>query len=117
MTSAKGRDIIVIDLAASRAKPHQNGKVYLNLDAIESSGEPKFGQTHFVTEPQSKAERDSGMDRFPVIGNGRAFDNKPSYPQRPSQNESDPQQHKQTLAEYQEWSSKQFESEGDGPPF
>lgn len=73
MTSKSGRDIVVIDIAESRAKPHQNGAVYFELDIIENKDGPsQYGQTHFVKEPTLNAERDGGM-QFPIIGNGKEW--------------------------------------------
>jgi hypothetical protein len=75
ITSQSGKDCIVIDLAASRAKPHQNGKVYLNLEAISNrDGEDQYGNTHFIAEPVTKDERQSGV-KLPIIGNGKEWTN------------------------------------------
>jgi len=71
----KGEDCVVIRLAKSRAKPHQNGKIYLNLEAIErKDGEDNFGNTHFVAEPSTKDERQNGV-KLPIIGNGKEWSN------------------------------------------
>lgn len=70
MESKSGKDIIVIELSRSRAKPHQNGKVYLNLDAVERGD--NYGNTHFIVEPVSKAERESGV-KLPILGNGKEW--------------------------------------------
>lgn len=72
----KGEDCIVIRLAKSRAKPHQNGKVYLNLEAVTNkNGEVQYGNTHFVCEPTTKEDRMSGGDKLPIIGNGKEWTN------------------------------------------
>ncbi len=72
----KGEDCVVIRLAKSRAKPHQNGKVYLNLEAVTNkNGADDYGNTHFVCEPSTKEERESGADRLPIIGNGKEWSN------------------------------------------
>ncbi|CAB4165157.1 hypothetical protein UFOVP817_39 [uncultured Caudovirales phage] len=72
----KGEDCVVIRLAKSRAKPHQNGKVYLNLEAVTNkNGEDQYGNTHFVCEPSTKEERESGAERLPIIGNGKEWSN------------------------------------------
>jgi len=72
----KGEDCIVIRLAKSRAKPHQNGKVYLNLEAVTNkNGADDYGNTHFVCEPSTKEERESGAERLPIIGNGKEWSN------------------------------------------
>jgi len=34
----KGEDCLVIRLAKSRAKPHQNGAIYFNFEAVEKKG-------------------------------------------------------------------------------
>lgn len=71
----KGEDCVVIRLAKSRAKPHSNGKVYLNLEAIErKDGEDNYGNTHFIAEPSTKEERESGV-KLPIIGNGKEWSN------------------------------------------
>jgi hypothetical protein len=76
LKSQSGKDCIVIDLAASRAKPHQNGKVYLNLEAISNrDGEDQYGNSHFVCEPTTKDERESGAVKLPIIGNGKEWTN------------------------------------------
>ena len=71
----KGEYCVVIRIAKSRAKPHQNGKVYLNLEAIErKDGEDNYGNTHFIAEPSTKDERESGV-KLPIIGNGKEWSN------------------------------------------
>lgn len=94
----KGRDCLVIKLDEARAKPHANGKVYLNLDAIERrDGADDYGNTHFVCEPVTKDERLAGT-KLPIIGNGKPFefgDKKPTpsrQQQRPPARQT-PQQH------------------------
>jgi len=78
----KGEDCVVIRIAKSRAKPHQNGKVYLNLEAISNkNGEDDYGNTHFVAEPSTKEERESGAAKLPIIGNGKEWSNE-SYETR-----------------------------------
>lgn len=72
----KGEDCIVIRLAKSRVKPHQNGKAYLNLEAVSNkNGADDYGNTHFVVEPQTKDERESGADKLPIIGNSKEWTN------------------------------------------
>ena len=72
----KGEDCIVIRLAKSRVKPHQNGKAYLSLEAVSNkNGADDYGNTHFVVEPQTKDERESGVDKLPIIGNGKEWSN------------------------------------------
>lgn len=84
VTSAKGKDCLVIDLDSSRLKAHQNGKIYLNLEAIENrDGEDKFGNSHFVCEPVTKEERQEGV-KLPIIGNGKTYSSQPKGQQRPA---------------------------------
>jgi len=72
----KGEECVVIRLAKSRAKPHQNGKVYLNLEAVShKNGADDYGNTHFVVEPQTKDERESVSMRMPILGNGKEWSN------------------------------------------
>jgi hypothetical protein len=72
----KSEDCVVIRIAKSRAKPHQNGKVYLNLEAVSNkNGEDDYGNTHFVAEPSTKEERESGAPKLPIIGNGKEWSN------------------------------------------
>lgn len=71
----KGEDCVIIRLEKSRAKPHQNGKVYLNLEAIGNrDGVDQYENTHFVAEPVTKDERESGV-KLPIIGNGKEWTN------------------------------------------
>lgn len=66
----------MIRIAKSRAKPHQNGKVYLNLEAVSNkNGADDYGNTHFVVEPSTKDERESGAAKLPIIGNGKEWSN------------------------------------------
>jgi hypothetical protein len=70
----EGRDFVVLEISKSRTKPHQNGAVYLNLEAIErNAGADQYGNTHFVCEPTTKDERESGL-KLPILGNGKEFD-------------------------------------------
>jgi hypothetical protein len=98
----KGEDCVVIRLAKSRAKPHSNGKVYLNLEAIErSGGEDNFGNTHFVAEPSTKDERQSGV-KLPIIGNGKEWSNEGR------------QGHQQAFTRTPRQAPKQEQDHGDG---
>lgn len=93
--TVKGEDCIIVRLGKSRAKPHDNGKVYLNLDAIENSkGHDDYGNSHFVCEPLTKDERLSGAEKFPIIGNARTFGDgpKPQQNSRPAQRQGPQQQ-------------------------
>jgi hypothetical protein len=96
--SIKGEDCVIIRLGKSRAKAHQNGKVYLSLEAIErNNGADDYGNTHFICEPSTKDERESGV-KLPIIGNGKAFDSdsKKAAPARQQQKlpaRQTPQQH------------------------
>lgn len=67
-----GAKHLVINLAKSRAKAHQNGKVYLNMEAVEAREPGKFGDTHFVKESSTKDERMEGL-KLPIIGNAKPF--------------------------------------------
>lgn len=72
----RGEDCVVIRLEKSRAKPHQNGKVYLNLEAVSNkNGVDQYENTHFICEPTTKAERESGDVKLPIIGNGKEWSN------------------------------------------
>jgi hypothetical protein len=72
----KGEDCLVIRIAKSRAKAHQNGKLYLNLEAVANrDGEDQYGNTHFICEPTTREERESGAAKLPIIGNGKEWTN------------------------------------------
>lgn len=72
-----GKDYVLIDIAASRAKHFKReGKddsVYGQFD-IKSNrdGEDKFGNTHFCAEGTTKEER-AAKTRLPIIGNAKEF--------------------------------------------
>lgn len=81
----KGEECLVIRLDKSRAKQHQNGKIYLNLEAVANkSGKDKFGNTHFVVEPTTRDEREEGL-KFPIIGNGKVYEPKGTHPRQERQ--------------------------------
>ena len=63
-----GKSYVLIDLQASRARPHKNGKVYLNMEAIEGKVPSDYGDTHFVKEATSKEEREQQV-QMPILGN------------------------------------------------
>ncbi len=71
-TAKDGREYVVIELAKSRAKPHANGKFYLNLEVIERKQAGDYGDTHFCKEATSKQERDEGVE-VPIIGNAKPW--------------------------------------------
>lgn len=72
----KGEECIIIRLPKARAKPHQNGKVYLNLEAVANKdGKDQYGNTHFIVEPTTKEEREDGL-KLPIIGNGKTYEPK-----------------------------------------
>ena len=74
--TVKGEDCIILRLTKGRTKPHQNGKVYLNLEAVANkNGEDQYGNTHFIVEPTTKEERESGAAKLPIIGNGKEWSN------------------------------------------
>jgi len=74
--TVKGEDCVILRLEKSRAKPHQNGKVYLNLEAVANkNGVDDYGNSHFIVEPSTKEERESGAAKLPIIGNGKEWSN------------------------------------------
>lgn len=78
----KGEECLVIRLDKSRAKVHQNGKIYLNLEAVANKdGNKQYGATHFVVEPTSREERDGGL-KLPIIGNGKVYEHKGTQPRQ-----------------------------------
>lgn len=81
--TVKGEDCVILRLEKSRAKPHQNGKVYLNLEAVSNkNGEDQYGNSHFVCEPTTKEERESGAAKLPIIGNGKGWSNEQPQTER-----------------------------------
>lgn len=72
VTKKNGKQAILIDWETARVKPHQNGKVYLNLELIENREPGKYGDTHFVKESTTKQERDEGV-KLPIIGNAKPW--------------------------------------------
>lgn len=70
MLSASGRDILVIDLAASRLFQAQSGALYANLDCVEKKEVGQYGDTHFIAESVTKDERQQGVKNA-IIGNGK----------------------------------------------
>jgi hypothetical protein len=104
--TASGKDVVVIDLGASRATPHTNGKVYLSLDIKEKKEPDQFGKTHFITEGRTKEEREA-KTQLPIIGSGKAFtfsDNKPK-------------QSKQNAVQAERYEGRRTDDEGDEIPF
>jgi hypothetical protein len=78
----KGEECLVIRLDKSRAKVHQNGKIYLNLEAVANKdGKDQYGNTHFVVEPTSREEREGGL-KLPIIGNGKVYEPKGQQPRQ-----------------------------------
>lgn len=71
-----GRDFLVINLAKSRAKliTRKSGQraLFLKLDAVERKQADDNGNTHFIVEPTSKAEREQGL-KLPIIGNAKEW--------------------------------------------
>ncbi len=58
----KGKDCIVINLDEARAKPSPKNaeRVYLSLSLVPNrDGKDDFGNTHWICEPTTKAERES----------------------------------------------------------
>jgi hypothetical protein len=74
----KGKDCIVINLEASRAKISERNpeRVNLSLSLVPNrEGKDDFGQTHWICEPTTKDERESANPpKFPILGNAREFD-------------------------------------------
>lgn len=73
----EGKDYVLIDIAASRAKHFKReGKddsVYGSFDIKNNrDGEDKFGKTHFCAESSTKEERQA-KKYMPVLGNGKEF--------------------------------------------
>lgn len=63
-----GKKYVLIDLEASRARPHKNGKIYFNIEAIEGRTPSDYGDTHFVKESTTKEEREQQI-QLPILGN------------------------------------------------
>ncbi len=87
----------------------KNG-TYCNLVIFENREPDQFGNDYTVKQDCTKEDRDNGV-QMPYVGNGKNLgggsqqrpqqQQRKPYPQRPAQNESDPQQHKQRIEEYQ----------------
>lgn len=78
----KGEECLVIRLDKSRAKAHQNGKIYLNLEAVANKdGKDQYGNTHFIVEPTTREEREGGL-KLPTIGKGRVYEPKGTKPRQ-----------------------------------
>jgi hypothetical protein len=88
----KGEDCVVIRIAKSRAKPHQNGSIYLDIEAVEKKEVDKFGKTHFVAEPLTKEEREGGMETL-YIGNGKEWSNEGKQGQARQTRQASPTRH------------------------
>ena len=72
-----GKDYVLIDIAASRAKPFKRNdgseSVYGSFDIKSNkNGEDKHGKTHFVAEATTKEERQNKV-LLPIIGNAKEF--------------------------------------------
>ena len=72
LAEKNGKQYVVIDLSSARARMHKNGKVYLNLEAIESRQQSDYGDTHFVKESTTKEERLNNV-QMPIIGNAKPW--------------------------------------------
>lgn len=103
-TSASGKDIVVIELAASRLNAHKNGKVYMALDIKERKEPDNYGNTHLVTEGRTKEERQS-KENLPIIGSGKEF----TFGDRKPQPQTKPQP--------QRYAGRQQDEGGDEIPF
>jgi len=74
-------DPALIDM--TRVYKTKAGKNLLEFECMVSPNE-QYGQTHFITQRQTKTERDA-RTRLPILGNlGLAFPPKPSAPQTPA---------------------------------
>lgn len=83
---------MVLRLEKSLAKPHQNGAVYMTIEAIENKdGEVKYGNTHWVCEGTTKDQREQGI-KGNILGNARTFSDGPK--QQPQRQSSPPPQQK-----------------------
>lgn len=69
-----GQEFFIMKIGGkkTRAKKHTNGKLYLDLDVVERKEVDPYGKTHFVVEPVTKTERESGL-KLPIIGSGKEF--------------------------------------------
>lgn len=93
ITSKAGTECLVIDLDRARAQKHRNGKVYLNLEAVENrNGVDQYGNTQFVAEPVTKEERQGGV-KMPIIGNGKvfSFERRQDAPKRQEMGKNEPE--------------------------
>lgn len=74
----RARDCLVIVLEDSRAKISEKNiaRVNFSLDIVPNkSGKDDFGNTHWVKESTSKAERESPQPPdLPFLGNAREFE-------------------------------------------
>jgi len=73
----------------------KNGAKYLDLVLMPNKGDSKYGDTHFVIQSCSKADREAGV-KMPIIGNAtEKIRAKPDFPpeatQSPSQRNPEPQ--------------------------
>jgi hypothetical protein len=70
MKSSSGKDVIVIDIDASRLYKAQSGALYADLDCVEKKEVGQYGDTHFIAESTTKEERGNGI-KGAIIGNGK----------------------------------------------
>jgi hypothetical protein len=84
----KGKDCIVINLEASRAKVSERNseRVNLSLSLVPNrEGRDEFGQTHWICEPTTKDERESpNPPKLPILGNGREYEDGGQRAARPA---------------------------------
>lgn len=90
----KGKDCIVINLEASRAKVSERNpeRVNLSLSLVPNrDGKDDFGQTHWICEPTTKDERESANPpKFPILGNAREFEDGGQRTARPAPRQDAP---------------------------
>lgn len=90
----KGKDCIVINLEASRAKVSERNpeRVNLSLSLVPNrEGKDDFGQTHWICEPTTKDERESAdPPKFPILGNAREFEDGGQRTARPAPRQDAP---------------------------
>lgn len=71
-TSKSGRDLLVIDIQESRIFQAQSGALYFDFDLVELQEPSQYGDTHFITESQTKEEREARV-KSTAVGSGKEF--------------------------------------------
>lgn len=78
--TGEAHDCIVIPIGKSRAKIGKDGqRVNLSLSLVPNrEGRDDYDNTHWITEPTTKEEREMNPDlKLPILGNAREYDNGP----------------------------------------